>query len=319
MKIHAKYNLLLLLLILVVGCKTPSPEPVTNPGVESYLKNLISIMQANSINRKIIDWEKFTSNVLKKAAGAQTIDDEKITAAIVQALTDLQDSHSFFINNKGVYLLGLNRGDCTNNTPIVPILDKEIGYIKISSFGGSGLEANSFASTIQNTIQKTDNSDIKGWIVDLRGNSGGNMWPMLAGIGPILGEGTAGYFIDPDGDEFVWGYNNGSVIGVRVTPYSLLKPNPKVAVLTDQATASSGEAIAIAFRSRNNTRSFGLSTCGLSTANQGFSLADGSMLLLTVSNMADRTKKVYGKKVVPDVVENNQQIYLQQAIDWLKQ
>ena len=53
--------------------------------------------------------------------------------------------------------------------------------------------------------------------------------------------------------------------------------------------------------------------------NQGFSLADGSMLLLTVSNMADRTKKVYGKKVVPDVVENNQQIYLQQAIDWLKQ
>jgi len=143
---------------------------------------------------------------------------------------------------------------------------------------------------------------------------------LIAGFGPILGEGTAGYFVDPDGKESFWGYFNGATTGMKVTnPYTLQKINPKVAVLTDQATASSGEAITIAFRGRNNTRSFGLPTCGISTSNQGFSLTDGSTLLLTVSTMADRTKKLYGKSVVPDVVESNQQVYVQQAINWLKQ
>jgi len=37
-----------------------------------------------------------------------------------------------------------------------------------------------------------DRDDLIGWIVDLRGNGGGNMWPMLAGVGPVLGEGVVG-------------------------------------------------------------------------------------------------------------------------------
>ena len=30
------------------------------------------------------------------------------------------------------------------------------------------------------------------------------MWPMVAGVGPLLGEGVIGYFIDPPGVESVW-------------------------------------------------------------------------------------------------------------------
>lgn len=319
MKNLSKTYLLFLFLVFAIGCDS-SPDPNLSTAVESYLKNIISIMQTNSINRKKIDWGKFTANVLKKAGDAQTIEDEKVNAAIVQALTDLQDSHSFFINSKGKYLLGLGRGNCNVISSFVPAEDKEIGYIKVSAFLGSASEANSFAETIQNNIKRIDSPAIKGWIVDLRGNTGGNMWPMMAGIGPILGEGTAGYFIDPDGNESFWGYFNGATTGMQVTaPYTLQKTNPKVAVLTDRATASSGEAIAIAFRGRNNTKSFGLPTCGLSTANRGFPLTDGSTLLLTVSTMADRTKKLYGESVVPDVVESNQPVYFQQAINWLKQ
>jgi C-terminal processing protease CtpA/Prc len=35
-----------------------------------------------------------------------------------------------------------------------------------------------------------DQGNLAGWIVDLRNNGGGNMWPMLTGIGSILGEGV---------------------------------------------------------------------------------------------------------------------------------
>ncbi|HEY1056102.1 MAG TPA: hypothetical protein VGE24_13240 [Emticicia sp.] len=79
--------------------------------------------------------------------------------------------------------------------------------------------------------------------------------------------------------------------------------------------ASSGEAIA----ARPDTKFFGMSTCGLSTANQNINMPDGAILYLTVSTMADRTKKMYGKKVTPDVEDPNQTRYIQQAIEWLKQ
>jgi hypothetical protein len=50
-----------------------------------------------------------------------------------------------------------------------------------------------------------------GWIIDLRGNGGGNMWPMLAGIGFVLGEGNLGYFVDGKSIEVAWRYQDGAL------------------------------------------------------------------------------------------------------------
>lgn len=62
------------------------------------------------------------------------------------------------------------------------------------------------------------------------------------------------------------------------TPYRLRHDAPKVAVLIDNGTASSGEAVLIAFQRRPDTRTFGNATCGLSTANQEYMLSDGASL-----------------------------------------
>ena len=40
-----------------------------------------------------------------------------------------------------------------------------------------------------------DRPGLIGWIVDLRTDGGGNMWPMMAGLGPILGEGIMGWIV----------------------------------------------------------------------------------------------------------------------------
>ena len=73
-----------------------------------------------------------------------------------------------------------------------------------------------------------------------------------------------------------------------------------VAVLYGPGTASSGEATAISFRGRDDTRSFGAPTFGVSTANRSFHMRDGALLVLTTSTMGDRTGKVYGGKLTPD-------------------
>ena len=55
-----------------------------------------------------------------------------------------------------------------------------------------------YAIHIQNLIKSLDsNYNIKYWIIDLRENWGGDMYPMIAGLAPIIGEGTYGYFVLP--------------------------------------------------------------------------------------------------------------------------
>lgn len=91
-----------------------------------------------------------------------------------------------------------------------------------------------------------------------------------------------------------------------------------MAVLTDHGTASSGEAVAIAFKRRLDTRFFGTATCGLSTANETITLDDGATLLLTVSVMADRARTPYGDVVVPDESSTAPVDADRLAIAWLR-
>ncbi|TGQ64000.1 peptidase, partial [Mesorhizobium sp. M8A.F.Ca.ET.207.01.1.1] len=89
-----------------------------------------------------------------------------------------------------------------------------------------------------------------GWIVDLRDNTGGNMWPMLLGVAPLLrvtpsADENVGTFAAADGPS-LWQLTSSSVrLGDRVRidlggPGYLLKhPGAPVAVLTAPRTASS--------------------------------------------------------------------------------
>lgn len=301
----------------------PTPEPI-HPAVELYLRRLLDTMEANSIHRKTIDWAAFRKEILEKASGAQS--NAATYPAIQRALTRLNDEHSLFVTPAGQVYQASGAAPCPAGPAATPPADSTLGYVRVPAFGEVSPPAmTAFAETIQNTISKADRPVLRGWIVDLRGNTGGNMWPMLAGVGPLLGDGVVGYFIDPDGTEFPWSYENGNALLngsplVATTFYRRVsRSGLKVAVLTDGATASSGEALAIAFRERPNTRSFGSATCGKSTANANFSFTDGSRLVLTVSVMADRTRKTYGKRVVPDVVDENPDSAFRRAVEWLNQ
>lgn len=142
----------------------------------------------------------------------------------------------------------------------------------------------------------------------------------------LIGEGTLGFFIGPHQQATPWGYKAGrawlrteaEAASTLETPYTLVTPNPRVALLTDIGVASSGEAIAIAFRGRPHTRSFGTATCGLSTAVAQFPLKQGGRIAVVTSVMADRTKTPYGKAVTPDEVVNDPAGVVPRALSWLR-
>jgi C-terminal processing protease CtpA/Prc len=280
-------------------------------------------MKNNSINKSTIDWVKLEKDVKSKALGFNSI--AEIGIAIQYAISSLKDGHTTYTASNGKVFSGFV-GQCTPlQIGLVDVPPDKIGYIRIQTFSGNLEVSKGHAQNIQAQIKILDKPTLKGWIVDLRGNLGGNMWPMLVGVGPILGNGVCGAFITSENSVSKWSYANGiaqidsNKILEIANPYKLINSSIKVAVLTDNATASSGEAIAIAFRNASNTKSFGLRTCGVSTANAAYPLSDGAILNLTVSVMADRTLKKYGSNVLPDVEEPSTTEQIKKAVDWILQ
>ena len=102
---------------------------------------------------------------------------------------------------------------------------------------------------------------------------------------PLLGDGEVGAFVAPDGTRTPWRIESGTPrqYADRWGPEPLARPMPPVDVLTGPRTASAGEAVAIAFRGRPDTRSFGEPTFGVPTANAPYLLSDGALVVLTTA------------------------------------
>jgi C-terminal processing protease CtpA/Prc len=271
-----------------------------------YLNVALNIMQRSSVNKGQIDWTALRAAALERAAGAQTYADTY--PAIEAALKDLGDRHSFFVPPQGAPRTppaGQGPADSAR------VVSHRFGYIFVRS--GPGRDSAATAARLQRLLQGLNRSSPCGWIVDLRSASGGTLFPMLAGLGPVLGEGVAAKIVYPSGMRADVFYTRGAAGMIRYPgavqtvvvklahPASLDDAIPFAAVLTGRNTADAGEALAVAFRGRINTRSFGRPTAGFSTHRDTFRLSDGAVLSLATSVMADRTGQRYGGSVAPDI------------------
>jgi carboxyl-terminal processing protease len=296
-----------------------------------YLESFFEIVGAHSLRRDSINLFEIRDKIIDQFRHAQSIAD--CHPAIVRALKELNDHHSFFMPYEQVQAW---RSDAEESRYVRTgsgiLLQNNIGYISLPAFhSGSPRKMQLFADSLQHLIRSLDQNEIAGWIIDLRKNEGGNCWPMLAGIGPLLGEGVCGYFARGQGEGLKWNYINGVIYEdekefLRVAePYHPKQEYSRVAVLTGPWTASSGEIVAVSFIGRPNTKRFGEPTFGVSTGNQDFTLSDGSMLFLTTSVYADRNKHTYGGKIVPDEIipfsegafSPDRDPVLKRAIEWL--
>jgi hypothetical protein len=272
---------------------------------EKYIKEVLDIIEKQSIKKDLIDWSDYRSKILKRGEKDKTIEDAHQT--IRYAISLLNDRHSNFVSSKD-RKKNYSNTTVTRITSIVSEYIEGIGYIKIPRFSENSKLEKDFAGLLHDKIKDLDKHKINGWIIDLRGNGGGDMWPMLLGIGPILGDGTAGYFVNNKNNFEKWGYSEGTVfmdttIVIQMDSfYKLRNKDKKIAILINSVTASSGEAIAVAFIGLPNTRFFGESTRGLTTGNSTRILSDSSKLILTTVVFADRNKTLYGKKIIPDEI-----------------
>lgn len=298
--------------------------------LRTYLTEALDMIQQNALHRDSVNWPKVRERALLMISGQTTY--SGCYPAIRYALGKLKDKHSFLMGATAASEWSQPDAEAFREMPLTTgeMLDGKIACLKMPAVSSGSDALNTwFADQLHNLLDSLDQMQPKGWILDLRGNGGGNCWPMLAGIGPLLGEGVCGYFIVPGEEKpATWLYRKGAAgIGKTVItkvgrkPYKLRQKQAPVAVLTGPRTGSSGEVVTVAFRKRPNTRSFGEPTAGLSTGNQSYPLRDGAQILLTTSIYADREGVLYGSKIVPDEVlapgADGKDAALEAAVKWL--
>ena len=195
-------------------------------------------------------------------------------------------------------------------------LNGDIAVIKLPDFLGTAEAGRKYAKVAEDFIHK-NRDKIKGVVLDLRGNTGGDMGPMATAVSSLLPDGELMYYHYRSYDVPVT-LKDGVIDNAGTGGKSLYpdeKLNVPVAILTDGMTASSGEALTLCFRGLENVRTFGAPTAGYTSVNMLYSLYDGAQLYLTVAFDKARTGEVFEETPIePDVVTDSP---LEAALEWL--
>ena len=312
-----KYFLLVILSISFNIAKAQTKPVVIEDSVKNYLDSSLTIIEKNALNSNKVNWKVLKENVYAKASGAKTYED---ILPLYSYIFEQIDDHHGSLNYKNKSY-GWKGNDVRQPNPVIDSatgkykairsqkIGNDIGYILIpGNRDFRGRYTDSISNVIKLTLAKVQGKDIKGWIVDLRVNTGGNMYPMIAGLSNLLGEGKVGGFVTYDGKASgSWVVNEGAfyVDSIKASAVSYngypIQSDIPVAVLIGRNTASSGEMTAITFIGRKNSTLIGEPSGGYTTVNSGFILNDYSGLNLAVDFAADRNGTVYPKRLFPNI------------------
>lgn len=270
-----------------------SPEGIVPAQAE--LDAAIGIARENALRSSSVDWDTLVPK-LRAQIGR---DDWAVDAypQIRELLAALQDHHSHLLS--AVQAKATRSPETAVALPTVEQQQDHIGYISLPGFNST--EVHHIASYVENAsagIARIAGSANTGWILDLRNDEGGNVWPMLAALRPFLGTAPLGYFKGRAGLSTSWKTQLDQLHPARA-PVDL--SDAPLAVLTGPHTASAGEVVVIALKGRPHTRFFGMPTTGVPTGNRTFTLPDGAAIALTTTVELDRAQVEYDGPIAPDM------------------
>lgn len=281
------------------------------PSAETYGKNALSTIDKNGIFAGNDEWKSTYNECLKMIENAKSYDDTY--DAIRKALSVGGGKHSMLMTKS-------ESQDTTESyDEVLPTvsLDGDIAIIKLPDFLGTAEAGQKYAKVAEDFIHE-NRDKIKGVVLDLRGNTGGDMGPMATAVSSLLPDGELVYYHYRSYDVPVT-LKNGVVSNAGTGGKSLYpeeKLNVPVAILTDDMTASSGEALTLCFRGLERTRTFGTPTAGYTSVNMLYNMYDGAQMYLTVAFDKARTGEIFKETPIePDVATDSP---LEAAIEWLR-
>jgi carboxyl-terminal processing protease len=285
-----------------------------NDSIKSFIDKSIELIEVNSIHTENL--ENIKRELYNKSQSLNSIDE--IAPLYEKVFKQLNDYHGGLKYKGKTY--GWNNPNAMTNAYLKDkikidkntfskVIDKKIGYIRITGNNDFTFKkVDSLANDIVSHINAINSNKIKGWIIDLRLNTGGNMYPILFGLKEFIGDNIMfGGFRDaqnkPTGN---WEIKEGKLLidGIvlerKIDLDYPIKTDIPLVILTGCYTASAGEMTAISFIGRNNTFIVGEPTANYTTAVQGFKINDNAGINLSTDYVVDRNLKVYKLNILPD-------------------
>lgn len=281
------------------------------PSAERYGKDALATIGKNGIYSGSDEWKSTYEECLKMIENAESYEDTY--PAIKKALSVCGGKHSMLMTKSE----SQSTSDSYDEVLPTVSLNDDIAVIKLPDFLGTAEAGRKYAKVAEDFIHE-NRDKINGVVLDLRGNTGGDMGPMATAVSSLL----------PDGELMYYHYRSydvpvtlkDGVISNAGTGGKSLYPDEKlkvpVAILTDDMTASSGEALTLCFRGLENVKTFGAPTAGYTSVNMLYSLYDGAQMYLTVAFDKARTGEIFKEtSIEPDVATDSP---LEAALEWLR-
>lgn len=307
----------------------PEQAPQSSPRARAYLDAALDSLCRRTVLTSQLSW-----GVLQRAARTQMLGG-KVPADAYAALryaVNRIDPQGELVLPVRTGLVGIDENFRLMNA-VEP--DGPIGMIRVPSCTSESRAIEiAFADTTRSVITRLGAQGVRGWLVDLRVVTNGEIAPAMAGLGPLMGEGTLLGWQRPDGRRGRWTHHHGLVEYSPGAPpecrlLSVVSPELEVdslpvAVLIGPRTSGAGEALALAFRGRANTRFFGEPTAGHGQARERVRLADGAELRFATGVLSDRNGRRLEGSFMPDdslnagLLTGGMDSLMTQAVRWLR-
>lgn len=193
----------------------------------------------------------------------------------------------------------ITRDDVDSPTVSSQVLDDDIGYLQITEF--DGVTTNQFKKELQSLYDE----NVKGLIIDLRNNPGGDVDVVTAIANEIIPEGLVFYMEDRDGKRTEYTADGKNAITIPLV------------VLVNGNSASASEILTGAVQDSGCGTVVGTQTYGKGVVQSVYSLLDGTAVKLTIANYYTRGGNNINKVgITPDVeVELDAEQYLKDGTD----
>lgn len=285
-------------------------ERVRSAAAADYMETALAALERHHLRRGAVDWAVLRAQAVAEARSAESPDD--LHDAIERVIVSLGEPHTRLRRPANAQVSSPSDPPSANRSGDIV----QMFLPGVTTFGRAPSVAEDYEAAVRALVDT--GSAACGIILDLRGNAGGDMWPMLNGLRDILGPPPYGFFVDAGGNAAAWAVDDNGRVALVPDPKPSAPAESRlqsVAVLVGPGTASSGELVALAFRGREGSRLFGAPTAGLTSANIPVALPDGAYLSITSALAADRNMTVVSGPLQPDEAAADES----PAVAWLRE
>lgn len=277
------------------------------PERQAIVAETIELMRANSIVGSQVNWGALQAKATAIAdRRGNEIDLDRAFSYVASAL---EDGHTAYFSRTQAESFNATVAERFTSSITSEVVEVDgVQLVSVNGFLSMDSDlTNVAAGKLRRQVEKAIEATTCGVIVDLTENSGGNMYPMLSGLLPLLPDGVllqyesaGGARTEVSSNAGAIDFGNQQIVPSVQSKHVLAAKSAPTAIVLGPSTGSAGEMVAIAFKSRSDVRFFGQPTAGALTGNTPYKLKNGGMLALATKWTLDSHGRKYVESLVPD-------------------